>query len=233
MSPHRAAASHLPGLVPGIALAVTNVAAWLASIDLGVVASSVSLLIIALGTALAVGYQKFTDAKIEATRKKTMLDIELSKAREEAAKGSLQASINQQTDIIKQIQVRLEDANDKLHKEKNERQASELRHTEELQRLTERHTEESNRLTEHIKIMTAEVHELRDEVRQERATRQMYQKQYEELLRNQRELPGRVAEKLVELGSQSDFPAYRPDAPATTTPGASPVPPAPGDATHA
>jgi chromosome segregation ATPase len=124
--PWRSPHLHFPHLVPAVALAASNLAAWLRDFNAGAFLSAASLLVLGgialIGTALDRGlaqYSRYRKARVQ-------LDLEV----EELRKGSLSAQMEdmraEMAASCAALAARLEDANAKLHDERRARQADAL-----------------------------------------------------------------------------------------------------------
>jgi DNA repair exonuclease SbcCD ATPase subunit len=85
---------------------------------------------------------------------------ELQKQREEIRKGSLTKQIEDLRAIQEQTLKRADDANQKLHDVRNERQAADFRHIEEVQRLTQL----ADTLHQELTAARTEIRELKEQV---------------------------------------------------------------------
>jgi uncharacterized phage infection (PIP) family protein YhgE len=92
---------------------------------------------------------------------------ELQKQRDEIRKGSFSKQIEDLKAVQEQTLQRANDANQKLHDVRNERQAADFRHIEEIQRHVEevqRLTQIANALHDALTAARAEIHELKEQI---------------------------------------------------------------------
>jgi predicted nucleic acid-binding Zn-ribbon protein len=134
-----------------VLLATSNGMSWLSGPNVGLVATGITVLGLALIGLRVHAIEKISKAEANAWADRVRLEMQIQADREKLEAGSLTGQIKQLQKTVEEDRARTEDANRKLHEIRGEFNTANLRHIEEL-----------GILTEQLKLAHGEVKALRE-----------------------------------------------------------------------